>query len=53
MMLRSGLFDFMMLRSGLFDFLMLRNFDRSFYTAARPLLCIGKQLTGFYVTSTH
>ena len=32
----------MMLRSGLFDFMMLKNFNRSFYTAARPLLCIGK-----------
>ena len=39
----------MMLRSGLFDFMMLRNFKRFFYTAARPLLCIEKQLTGFSV----
>ena len=43
----------MMLRSGLFDFMMLKNFNRSFYTAARPLLCIGKQLTGFYVKRTR
>ena len=39
----------MLLRSGSFDFMMLRNFNRSFYTATRPLLCIGKKLTGFYV----
>ena len=43
----------MMLRSGLFDFMMLRNFKRFFYTAARPLLCIEKQLTGFSVKKTH
>ena len=43
----------MMLKSSLFDFIMLMSFNRSFYTAARPLLCIGKQLTGFCVKREH